>query len=75
MFTDARVELFPDPIWQDYGDIVNATPDLAATLGRWNVDTVVVAADHHPELVAALSSDHAWTLAYRDTDGTVFTRT
>jgi hypothetical protein len=75
MFTDARVELFPDEIWQDYFDIVDVAPDWQGQLRDWRIDTVVVASEHHPQLVQALAADPGWTLAYQDSDGVVFTRT
>jgi hypothetical protein len=74
MFTDARVELFPDRIWHDYFDVVDAQPNWQEQLNGWAIDTVVIASGHHPELVEVLSKDPGWRLAYQDADGMVFIR-
>jgi hypothetical protein len=74
MFVDARVEIFPDAIWQDYLTVVDAEPSWNELLDRWHVDTIVLARDHHPEFAAALASDPGWALAYDGPDGWVYVR-
>ena len=69
------MELFPQATWDEYLDIVDVDPTWEATLDDWQIDTVVVAAGHHPELVEALEADPGWSRAYADGDGTVFVRT
>jgi hypothetical protein len=74
MFVDARVEIFPPGVWSDYGAIVDVEDDWTQVVDRWNIDTIVLARGHHPELEAVLRDDPAWSLAYEDSNGFVFTR-
>jgi hypothetical protein len=73
MFVDARVELFPSPIWEDYFSIVDVDPDWRSVIDRWGIRTIILARGHHPTLEQALRSDPSWTLMFEDADGYVFT--
>jgi hypothetical protein len=74
MFVDARVEAFPQEIWDDYARVVELHQDWEQVLDRWGVDTVVVATDHHPALHAALQTSGIWVVAHRDDEGVVYVR-
>jgi hypothetical protein len=74
MFVDARVEVFPQDIWSQYGAIVDVQDGWMQVIDRWQIDTIILARDHHPDLEAALRSDPSWSLVYEDADGFVFTR-
>jgi hypothetical protein len=74
MFTDARAEIFPDSVWDDYFRISNGHPGWDATLDRWHVDVVVASTDHQGPLILLLEHDPGWRETYRDPDGAVFIR-
>ncbi len=74
MFVDARVEIFPQEVWSEYGAIVDVQDDWTRVVDRWDIDTIILARGHHPELEATLRSDASWSLAYEDTDGFIFIR-
>jgi hypothetical protein len=72
--TDARVELFPESIWQEYATVSDGGAGWSSILDGYGV-TIVVATD--PEdagLLAALAADAGWRRAYADEDGTVWLR-
>ncbi len=72
VFTDARVEVFPATVWNDYFTVVDAAPGWSDTLRGWSVTTVVVNLDHQLPLVAVLDRDPCWELAYQDDEGAVY---
>jgi len=74
MFVDARVEIFPQEVWSQYGAIVDAEGNWMQVVDRWQIDTIILARDHHPGLETALRADGSWSLAYEDADGFVFIR-
>jgi hypothetical protein len=75
VFVDARVELFPSAIWDDYFTVVDGAGGWDQTLQRWDVRTVVADAAHELPLRQRLEADPCWTLAYQDADGAVYRRT
>lgn len=74
MFTDARVEVFPDDIWAQYFDVVGLRRNWADVLERWQVSVVVAAREDGTELIQELSGDAAWSLRFEDAEGIVFER-
>jgi hypothetical protein len=74
MFIDARSEMIPDEVWDDYFRATAADPGWEEVLNRWRVGVVVAAKEQHPALIEALARDPAWTSYYEDTEGVVFVR-
>jgi hypothetical protein len=74
VFTDARVELFPDQVWVDYGTVVSADPGWRDVLDRWEISAIVVDRAHSVPLLDALADDPDWSLVYEDGDGVIFQR-
>jgi hypothetical protein len=74
VFTDARVELFPDQVWADYATVVSADPGWHEVLDRWEISTIVVDRAHSVPLLEALADDPDWSLVYEDGDGVIFQR-
>jgi hypothetical protein len=74
MFVDARAELFPQQIWDDYFAISDARGDWRARLDRWGIDVIVAAPDHQARLLEVLAGEPDWTEVYRDADGSIFVR-
>ena len=74
MFVDARAELFPTEVWDEYFAISRADPGWAALLDRRGVDMVVASRSHQAPLIDALSADAGWRQLYADAEGVVFVR-
>lgn len=74
MFVDARVELFPDSIWDEYFVVVGVRGDWRDVLDRWHVSVVAAHREDDRELIDALSREPGWTVAYEDAEGVVFER-
>lgn len=74
MFVDARAELFPQHVWDDFFAISAATRAWREDLERWGIDVVVASYDHQGGLLAALGSEPGWTEVFRDGDGVIFER-
>lgn len=69
---DARIELYPAQVWDDYEAVVDGREDWRAILDRWGV-TIVVALDGDDGFSARLAGD-GWVEIHRDQDGAVFVR-
>jgi hypothetical protein len=71
-FIDARLELFSDDVWRDYGRITTADPSWDEILASWEVDAVVIPRGWDQPLFDALDASDGWVLLYEDEDGFVF---
>jgi len=74
MFVDARAELFPIGVWDEYFAISRADPGWAPLLDRRGVDVVVASRTHQAPLIDAMSGDAGWRQLYADAEGVVFVR-
>lgn len=72
VFVDSRIEIVPNDIWHDYGEVGFAGSDWKEVLDRWNVQAIVAEADW--DLLPTLKSDSDWRLVYEDDDGALFVR-
>jgi hypothetical protein len=73
VFADARIELFPDDVWDDYFAVIGADQGWQGILDRWRVDAIVLL-PQDTTITAMLKDDPDWHLAYRDGSGSVFVR-
>jgi hypothetical protein len=73
VFVDSRIELFTDPVWNDYIDLMTGREGWQDILDRWRVDGVVLSTDD-TTIASLISKDPAWRLSYRDGLGTVYVR-
>jgi hypothetical protein len=74
MFVDARAELFPQRVWDDFFAISDASGTWRDAVERWEIDIIVASYDHQRGLLATLASEPGWTEIYRDGDGVIFRR-
>jgi hypothetical protein len=74
MFVDARAELFPQQVWNDFFTISAARGAWPEALERWKIDIIVADYDRQQGLIERLGSTPEWTEAYRDGDGVIFER-
>jgi hypothetical protein len=73
-FVDARAELFPTGVWDEYFEVSTAGPKWPDVLDRYGVDIVVASRDHQGPLIAAMTAAPAWREVYADGEGAVFVR-
>jgi hypothetical protein len=71
---DSRIEFIPAAVWKRYADVSNGREGWQRILDEWSVRVVVVYPLQQPELLARISRDATWKLAYRDDDGSIFVR-
>jgi len=73
VFVDARIEIVPEDIWRDYGQVGFAGAGWNEVLNKWQVDVIV--ADKDWELLPYLRATTEWQeLPLHDPDGAVFVR-
>jgi hypothetical protein len=72
VFVDSRIEIIPESVWKEYGEVGFAGAGWKDVLDNERVDVIVAAADW--ELLDTLRADPAWRVDYEDPDGVVFVR-
>jgi hypothetical protein len=72
-FVDARIEVFPVPVWRDYDRVSGGIEGWQAILHRWGVTVVVVDRRQQAALIPRILRDPGWRLVYEDAEGLVFT--
>lgn len=72
VFVDSRIELYPEAVWLDYGQVAFAGARWAEVLDRWRPDAIVAATEW--DLLAKLRRNPAWRISYEDEDGVLFVR-
>jgi hypothetical protein len=73
VMVDPRIEVFPQAVWDDYGQLRGPGPSWRSVLDDRQID-VVVADNRDWDLIPLLEADPGWRVAYRDADGVVFVR-
>jgi hypothetical protein len=74
MFVDARAEVFPRPVWDEYFSVSSASPGWDASLHRWGIKVVVASTGHQDPLIVQMARAPDWREVYRDADGVIFVR-
>jgi hypothetical protein len=78
VFMDGRIEIFPDPIWDEYWAVRNARADWQDILDRYGVDYLVLETmGFHKDLLAVLTkaeSNPRWREVYRKGAVVIFAR-
>jgi hypothetical protein len=72
-FVDARIEVFPAPVWRDYDRVSGGIEGWQAILRRWGVTVVVADRRQQAALIPRIRRDPGWRLVYEDAEGLVFT--
>jgi hypothetical protein len=73
VFVDSRIELFPQGVWTEYGQVGFAGARWHEVLDRWKPDAIVADASSW-DLIPILRDDPGWRVAYEDGDGVLFVR-
>jgi hypothetical protein len=74
VFVDPRIELFPNPVWNDYFKVSEGHEGWDKILVRWHVDVVILHPAWAGGLLAVINHDPAWHLLARSSEGAVYTR-
>jgi hypothetical protein len=74
VFVDARIELFPAEVWDDYLAVSNGREGWQAILRRWGADLVVAQRDQQAGLLPLIEDDPSWVRVYADEDGAIYRR-
>ncbi len=73
VFVDSRIEIIPEDVWKDYGEVGFAGAGWKDVLNRHEVDVIVAATDW--DLLPYLRADTAeWQVLYEDDEGVLFQR-
>ena len=73
-FVDARVEVFPTSVWDDYFRVSSASPGWQGVLDRRQIDIIVASRAYQRALIEALAGEDGWRQTYADDLGVVFVR-
>jgi hypothetical protein len=71
VFTDSRIEIIPESIWEDYGQVGFAGADWREVLAKWHPD-VIIAAENWDLIPDLEKADSGWIPVYKDDDGEIF---
>jgi hypothetical protein len=73
VFTDSRIEIFPDRVWTDYYAVTRGEDGWQTILDRWRVDAVVTDL-YTQDLRDRMEDATGWRELYGDRAGAVFVR-
>jgi hypothetical protein len=74
VFTDLRVELFPEPIWRDYFAIARGDMYSLAILDQWQITHVMLDSRWQADLDTLLMETPGWCEYYRDQRSAIIAR-
>jgi hypothetical protein len=72
VFTDPRIELFSQDIWDDYQVISRAKPGWDQKLVEYGIRTLVLNPDEQGRLVEKVKNSVKWRLIYQDTTAMIY---
>ena len=72
VFVDSRIEIVPENVWHDYGQVAFSGAEWKHTLDTYDVQAIVAASDW--DLLPTLRADPGWREVYVDNDGALFVR-
>lgn len=74
IFTDMRIELFPEEIWLEYFDMAEGTPRSLELLDKWQVTHLLISRTWQKQLGELLERTPGWCKRYEDERNQVFER-
>ena len=74
VFTDSRIELFPEHVWLDYFSISNAQAGWDEKLTRYEVNSLMLSQSEQQPLIRAVESSDGWYLIYSDKVAAIYVR-
>jgi hypothetical protein len=73
VFIDTRIELYPYDQWRDYLNLSQGN-NVAALLQKYDIDGLLLNAEHQKPLIEAVRRDGGWAERYKDKQTIYFTR-
>ena len=74
VFSDLRVELFPEPVWRDYFAIGRGDAASLALIERWQISHFMLSRDGQASLITLLTTTPGWCRPYEDEVTTIIAR-
>jgi hypothetical protein len=74
VFMDGRIELFPDPLWRDYGAVTSGKRGWQQILDRYAIDYLVLDGTYHAELLAQVRRSPVWEQRTKSGEAILFRR-
>ena len=74
VFLEGHVELYPDPLWQEYLTVSSGGAGWDRVLDKYAVDTLLLDARYHDVLVRRVRRSGGWMEVARSGDALVFER-
>lgn len=71
---DARIEIFPEQVWEDYFIVSAGREGWDEVLERWEVRTLILESSQAEDLLEVLPDHPEWRLIERNPYGAVYTR-
>jgi hypothetical protein len=72
VFTDPRIELFSQDIWDDYQVISRAKPGWDQKLVEYGIRTLVLNPDEQGRLVEKVNNSVKWRMIYQDATAVIY---
>jgi hypothetical protein len=73
VYVDSRIELFPEEVWRDYGEVAFSRAGWREALGRSRPDAIVADKDSW-DLIPFLRDAETWDVAAEDDEFVLFVR-
>ena len=74
VFIEGHVELYPDDLWEEYLIVSSGGAGWERVLEKYAVDTLLLDADYHAELVRRVRASRGWAESARSGNALVFER-
>ncbi len=71
---DARIEIFPEAVWDDYYLVSAGQEGWTDVLDRWDVDVLILEPNQASGLLEVLARHPEWRRVAQDADGSVYVR-
>jgi hypothetical protein len=71
---DPRIEIFPEPVWDDYFRISDGEEGWSGILDRWKVGVLVLQPDQASGLLEVIDDHPEWRRVMAAADGSVYVR-
>jgi len=60
VFMDGRIEIFPDPVWEQYAAVTKGRADWEEILDGYQVDCLLLDTSYHADLLPQVERSQRW---------------